>query len=1703
MRPMYGPLGGCAALIALFLSAAPAAAQADYWWNPPTGGSGTWNNPSMWSDTSTAAPTYTWANTGFERANFGNTAGTVTLSAPTTAFGLVFTTTNYTITGNTLTLFGSGGDINTVGTAVTATINSVIDEANGVGLTKSGTGTLTLTGANLYAGATNVNAGVLAISNGSGLGTTAGATLVTSGAALQVSGAITVAESITLNGTGVSNAGALWKTGSNTTTWTGAITLGSAARINSDAGTLTISTGGISATNQNLTIGGAGNTTVSGVIGTGSGSLTKDGAGTLTLSGANTYTGATTVTTGILAISNASALGTTAGATTVASGAALQVSGGITLGEAVTLNGTGVSSGGALRSTSGNNTWNGAITLGSAVRINSDAGTLTIATAGITAVDKDLTVGGAGNTSISAPIATGAGTLTKDGVGTVTLSGTNTYTGATTVNAGVLQFNNAGAVGGAGASVTVNTTATAAAGYAIDQPFLNRIAGSSAGVVALGADSGNALDFSATGANLTAARLGAVGAFTYSGLLTPNGTTYLLGGGGGTLTVSSVLADVPAGATALDVGLNGTAAGVVILTNVANTYTGGTTVGGGVLQFNDPGEIGGTGANVTVTSAAAAAAGYPIDQAFLGRIVNTSAGTIALAVNSGNALDFSATGANLTAARLGAVGAATYSGTLTPNGTTYRLGGGTGTLTVSSALIDVGGATALDVGISGITGTVVLTGTNTFTGGVTINGGVLQPGTATALNGNAVAFGAGSTGILRLNGTSITIGGLSTNATPGTTFVENGAATAATLTVNVASGSQTYAGVIRNGSTGALALTKTGAGTQALSGANLYTGVTTVSGGVLAISSNGALGSNTVNTTVASGAAVQISGGINTSEPLTLNGTGVSTGGALRNTSGTNTWSGAVTLGSATLINSDAGTLTISGGVSGTNQTLTVGGAGDTTISGVIATGTARVIKEGAGTLTLTGANTFSGGVTINGGVISVPSVLSNTAGAADRLGTVPATPVPDYVIITNGGVLRNTNTGTAGSSFVTTNRGITIGTGGGVLDLPDAAAGTFLIYGGVVAQGANSLTKTGVAILALSGTTTGTGPIFINQGALRLRTSGERISDSSPVTVASGATFDLSNAGASGFTETIGSIAGAGNITLGTIGRLISGGDNSSTTFSGVISGANTTGGITKSGTGTLALSGNNTYTGTTAISAGAIAAQHNNALGTAAGATTVSTGAALLIDGSGLAIAEPLNLNGTGITAGGAVRNLANANTLSGAITLASAARVNSDAGTLTVNGGLSGAFDLTVGGAGNTTVNGVIATGTGALTKDGAGLLNLTNTNTYTGTTALNGGTTVFSALGNLGNGTAINFGGGTLRYASGNMADISVRTVTVGAGGGTIDTNGNNVTLANPIGNSGTGGLTKAGTGTFVLAADNTYAGGTTVSGGTLQLGNGGTTGSITGNVGLTSVSSVLQFNRSDTYTVGGVISGTGSVVQTGTGTTVLTGNNTYSGGTTVNGGTLLANTQTGADSGTGTFGVTVNSGGTLGGNGRVGVELGNAVNVNPGGTLRPGDAAGVGQLGINSGLNMLSGSKFAVRINAPGPGGVAANSGGSSDSLIAPTNHNYLQVNGSTFINSGMNVIVDVTGLTFEQEKLYSYKVAQFGDDQSGVAIPTAQFTFVGLPNGVFSASLNGNSSGALFLNFTPAPEPGTVLAFAAAGLGLGGLLRRRLGRRTS
>ena len=234
-----------------------------------------------------------------------------------------------------------------------------------------------------------------------------------------------------------------------------------------------------------------------------------------------------------------------------------------------------------------------------------------------------------------------------------------------------------------------------------------------------------------------------------AGTITPTSTGALtlsnLGGGAGAVTLSGNITD-GSGTVAI---LQNSGTSALVLAGAANGYSGGAIISAGTLQFNSAAAIGGSGRNVTASAGTAVAAGYAINNAFLNRMTeNGNAFAVALGAASGNALDFSSsTGATLPNASLGAVGAFTYSGTLTPNGTTYRLGGGGGTLTVSSSTLT--GMNSLAV--TG-PGTVALSGTNNYSGATTVNSGTLQLASASALSGMSRTVTINATGAVTASG---------------------------------------------------------------------------------------------------------------------------------------------------------------------------------------------------------------------------------------------------------------------------------------------------------------------------------------------------------------------------------------------------------------------------------------------------------------------------------------------------------------------------------------------------------------------------------------------------------------------------------------------------------------------------------------------------------------------------------------------------------------------------------------------------------------------------------------------------------------------------------------------------------------------------------------------------------------------------------------
>ncbi len=396
----------------------------------------------------------------------GNSLGNANTTTPNNVIlnggTLQFTTSN-TLNANRQIGLGPNapGTIDTP-TGVAFIVNGVLADAvpGSVGsLIKTGAGTLTLgnnspTTASTFTGSITVQAGVLTTARTAGFGDPVAGTTVMSGAEVQLNSGITVAEPLTLNGAGVSADGALRKaSGANDTTWSGPITLSSAARINADVSTnALILTGGITATGagQNLTIGGSGNTTVSTAgIATGTGSLTKDGTGTLTLNAANTYTGPTTVSAGTLSLGAYASLASPVITVGTGSAATLNVSavtGGFTVVSGQTLRGSGGTVAGAVGVAGGGTlapgTSPGILTMTGAVTMNPGA-TFSVQINGPTTAGTDfsqLNLTGGGTIDLNGATLTGTFGYAPQSTDSITIitGGTvlNQFAGGTTFNFG-------------------------------------------------------------------------------------------------------------------------------------------------------------------------------------------------------------------------------------------------------------------------------------------------------------------------------------------------------------------------------------------------------------------------------------------------------------------------------------------------------------------------------------------------------------------------------------------------------------------------------------------------------------------------------------------------------------------------------------------------------------------------------------------------------------------------------------------------------------------------------------------------------------------------------------------------------------------------------------------------------------------------------------------------------------------------------------------------------------------------------------------------------------------------------------------------------------------------------------------------------------------------------------------------------------------
>ncbi len=544
--------------------------------------------------------------------------------------------------------------------------------------------------------------------------------------------------------------------------------------------------------------------------------------------------------------------------------------------------------------------------------------------------------------------------------------------------------------------------------------------------------------------------------------------------------------------------------------------------------------------------------------------------------------------------------------------------------------------------------------------------------------------------------------------------------------------------------------------------------------------------------------------------------------------------------------------------------------------------------------------------------------------------------------------------------------------------------------------------------------------------------------------TLISAGTLQLGNGGTNGSLSTSSAITNNGVLAFNRSDSVSQG-----TQFSGGTLGG--TGSLAQLGTGTLTLTASNSYSGGTTLSAGTLRAGNDAAFGS--GTLALNGGTVASDSSTARTLANALSLGGD-VTFGQASGG-------TGGLTFSSTATNNLGGATRT----LTVLADTTLAGA----------LGNGGITKEGSANLTLNNASSSFGSLTINAGAVIVS-----------------------NNAVVT----SLAGSGGLVLTNGT-LTVNNASGStfsggvSGGGTLAKVGAGTLTLTGSAGHGGGTSISGGTLRVGAGGTSGAIAGSI---TNNALLVFNRSDAVTNSSAISGSGAVVVDGGGILTLAGTSSYAGSTTV------TNSSTLNVSGSLASTVSVSSGSTLAGAGTVGGLV-----LQNGGTVSPGNSPGT--LSITSNVTWNGGANYNWQIydaaGVAGTGWDLISASGQLD-LSALTVDSKFNINlwslsavgpdanGSaiSFDNSVTNTWTiltaagGITGLgTNSLASLFAVNVAPF-NGAAGFANA--------LGGGSFSVIQSGNN---LQLQFTPGsepiPEPGTYAAGLLLLLGAGWIIWRR------
>ncbi|EGO0202921.1 autotransporter outer membrane beta-barrel domain-containing protein [Salmonella enterica] len=1004
--------------------------------------------------------------------------------------------------------------------------------------------------------------------------------------------------------------------------------------------------------------------------------------------------------------------------------------------------------------------------------------------------------------------------------------------------------------------------------------------------------------------------------------------TFNLADADDSFTVNTVLENVDANSGWDGQSLTKTGAGTLIL-NAENTYTGGTTISDGTLVANNV-EALGTG-DVTDNATLELNTG--------GDFTNNISGSGQVVKSGDKTLTLSGTNSY--------TGGTTISdGTLVASNVEAL---GTGDITDNATLeLNAGGDFANNIGGTGSVvksgdKTLTLSGSNTYTGGTTISGGTLVASNVEALGSGDVTDNAtlemntggdfanniGGTGsVVKSGDKTLTLSG--SNTYTGGTLISDGTLVASNVEA-LGTGDVTDNAVLElntggdftNAISGSGQVVKSGDKTLTLSGANSYSGATTISGGTLIATHVNALGT----------------GAIDNRASLLLDASGQFTVTDLTTESGGNTEIGAgSTLQATTLTQKSDSTLSIN--LNSNTVDPVIHAASQVSLAGTLdITGVGDVLDsdpastDDLDTFTLIASDKTIAGdfekLTVAGmdadlaDFITVDGRIDDTGKQYELTTALTWYADRDDAVTDAHGTFNLTN---ADGSFAVNT----------VLENVDAT----LDPASATGWDGTSLIKQGAGTLILNAENTYTGGTTISGGTLVATNvdalgSGD-VTDDATLELNTGGTFDNAISG-SGQVVKSGdgalTLSGANSYSGGTLisdGTLVASnvealgtGDvtdnatlalNTGGTFDNAISGS---GNVVKSGDGTLTLSGSNTYTGGTLISDGTLVASNVEALGTG----DVTNDAVLELNTGG-DFDNAISGSGQVVKSGDDMLTLSGSNTYTGGTTISGGTLVASNVEALGTGDVTDNAvLELNTGGDFDNAIS-----GSGQVEKSGDDVLTLSGANSYSGGTLISDGTLVASNVEALGTGDVT------------DDATLELNT------GGTFD---------NAIG--GSGNVVKSGDDTLTLSGSNSYTGGTLISSGTLVATNVDALGS-----GDVTDNATLELNTGGTFD--NAISGSGQVVKSGDETLTLSGANSYTGGTLISSGTLVANDVNAL----GTGDVTDNAVLEL----NTGGDFDNAIS---GGTLvaTSVEALGSGDVTDNAVLELNTGGTFDNAISGSG------------------------------------------------------------------------------------------------------------------------------------